>query len=327
MAGLLDFLQAASNSAASTVSGPVDGLAWLLRKAGVPVPEDAAGSSAWMEKRGLTRPVQQSAASLAGETVGLLSPTVAAAKAPQIAKGLLQVADNAAAPSLLRNDKGAIVWHGSPHKFDKFDSSKIGTGEGAQAYGHGLYFAESPGTASSYRGALSKFDIPDGPVKAMSTLIAARGSEGERLARQAYAKDFAPKELDAAIAQAKSVVDAQSHLYKVDLPDNAIAKMLDWDKPLSQQAVPRSLANEVGSHRWNLGNMPDDPTGQQLVQALQRMGLEGRKGSERLRDAGIPGVRYLDGGSRGAGTGTSNFVVFPGEEGLLKILERNGQGL
>ena len=35
---------------------------------------------------------------------------------------------------------GATVWHGSPHKFDKFDSSKIGTGEGAQAYGHGLYF-------------------------------------------------------------------------------------------------------------------------------------------------------------------------------------------
>ena len=33
---------------------------------------------------------------------------------------------------------GAIkVFHGSPHKFDKFDFSKIGTGEGAQAYGHG----------------------------------------------------------------------------------------------------------------------------------------------------------------------------------------------
>jgi len=36
------------------------------------------------------------------------------------------------------------VWHGSPHLFDKFDISKIGTGEGAQAYGHGLYFAENP---------------------------------------------------------------------------------------------------------------------------------------------------------------------------------------
>jgi hypothetical protein len=34
------------------------------------------------------------------------------------------------------------VYHGSPHKFDRFDASKIGTGEGAQSYGHGLYLAK-----------------------------------------------------------------------------------------------------------------------------------------------------------------------------------------
>src|SRR5574337_974109 len=33
------------------------------------------------------------------------------------------------------------AWHGSPHDFDRFSLDKIGTGEGAQAYGHGLYFA------------------------------------------------------------------------------------------------------------------------------------------------------------------------------------------
>ena len=43
---------------------------------------------------------------------------------------------------------GAIkAYHGSPYDFDKFDLSKIGTGEGAQAYGHGLYFAEEPAVA------------------------------------------------------------------------------------------------------------------------------------------------------------------------------------
>jgi hypothetical protein len=35
------------------------------------------------------------------------------------------------------------AWHGSPHDIDRFDSSRIGTGEGAQTYGHGLYFAEN----------------------------------------------------------------------------------------------------------------------------------------------------------------------------------------
>ena len=41
----------------------------------------------------------------------------------------------------------------------------------------------------------------------------------------------------------------------------------------------------------------------------------------------MAGIRYLDGGSRGAGTGSSNYVVFPGNEGLLSIMERNGQKL
>ena len=39
---------------------------------------------------------------------------------------------------------GIKAYHSSPHDFDRFDLSKIGTGEGAQVYGHGLYFAENP---------------------------------------------------------------------------------------------------------------------------------------------------------------------------------------
>ena len=41
-----------------------------------------------------------------------------------------------------KNQQGITAYHGSPHEFDQFDTSKIGTGEGAQSYGHGLYFAE-----------------------------------------------------------------------------------------------------------------------------------------------------------------------------------------
>ena len=44
-----------------------------------------------------------------------------------------------------KEDLGALskikAYHGSPHKFDIFDSSKLGTGVGAQNFGHGLYFA------------------------------------------------------------------------------------------------------------------------------------------------------------------------------------------
>lgn len=50
------------------------------------------------------------------------------------------------------------AYHGSPHDFDKFSTQSIGTGEGAQAYGRGLYFAQRKGTAESYRDSLTARD-------------------------------------------------------------------------------------------------------------------------------------------------------------------------
>jgi GNAT superfamily N-acetyltransferase len=47
-------------------------------------------------------------------------------------------------------------WHGSPHKYDAVDLSKIGTGEGAQAYGHGYYGADTKSVAEGYAKALAE---------------------------------------------------------------------------------------------------------------------------------------------------------------------------
>lgn len=52
------------------------------------------------------------------------------------------------------------AYHGSRHQFDRFDVSKVGTGEGAQAYGHGLYFAQKEGTARWYMTAGTKQLMP-----------------------------------------------------------------------------------------------------------------------------------------------------------------------
>ena len=53
---------------------------------------------------------------------------------------------------------GIVAYHGSPHSFDQFDTSKIGTGEGAQAYGHGLYFAEEEGVSAAISRCLQRVD-------------------------------------------------------------------------------------------------------------------------------------------------------------------------
>ena len=54
------------------------------------------------------------------------------------------------------------AYHGSPHDHNKFDSSKIGTGEGAQAYGYGHYFADSKDVAEYYRNILNSKWLVDG---------------------------------------------------------------------------------------------------------------------------------------------------------------------
>lgn len=52
--------------------------------------------------------------------------------------------------TLFQLPKGIQAWHGSPHKFDEFSLDHIGSGEGAQAFGWGLYFTDSQSVAKWY---------------------------------------------------------------------------------------------------------------------------------------------------------------------------------
>jgi GNAT superfamily N-acetyltransferase len=105
---LMDFAQSASNAVAQGVSGPVDLIAAGLRYAGLPVPRNALMSSEWMAERGLTRPVQQGAARVLGETAGMVAPTAIAANAARLAAGANQMMANAAA------QRGAITAETAP---------------------------------------------------------------------------------------------------------------------------------------------------------------------------------------------------------------------
>src|ERR1700693_641898 len=70
-----------------------------------------------------------------------------------VAKPAAEAIGKAAVGATGRDALSGIVraYHGSPHDFERFDVSKVGTGEGAQAYGHGLYFAENERVARGYR--------------------------------------------------------------------------------------------------------------------------------------------------------------------------------
>lgn len=331
---LRDSAQAASNTVADTVSFPVDLIAAGLRKAGVPVPQNAVGGSNWMNEQQFTQPVDEGIPKMVGQTLGMVIPAVGFSQPAQVAAALRKGGENLAAPVRMNKQAGAIVWHGSPHKFDRFDASKIGTGEGAQAYGHGLYLAESPDVARSYQNlkpitdptdggfiqARAAFDIGKGNVKKALSWLDDRAAQVQRNAQ--FLTDKGASELSQ-IARAKQLLNEGAfepgQLYKVDLPDEQIARMLDWDKPLSQQS--RQVQEFFSDYSRPPG--PDTLLGDWLKPRIS----EGSLIDLDLAKAGVPGIRYLDGFSRDVGKGTSNFVVFPGNENMLRILERNGQPL
>lgn len=104
----VSFLQGASNSAASNLSAPVDGINWLLGKAGLPVSKAPVGGSDWLREAGFMAEPKNTNAGLLGEAVGGVLPIVAAAKAPQIAAGLNQAGRNLAAPRTLNRQAGVV---------------------------------------------------------------------------------------------------------------------------------------------------------------------------------------------------------------------------
>ena len=208
---------------------------------------------------------------------------------------------------------GMTTYHGSPHIFNKFRMDKIGTGEGAQAYGHGLYLAENPNVAKDYAEKLGA-DYNWKKIRENVNLDFDRGYVAKR-------PDGTEKVFTNESDAIRWVEDVMSNLYKVDLPDNQIKKMLDWDAPLSKQHeealtknLPRGYLDQSKSIFGNSG---------EAIMKGMRDRFTQPEITDIMRKSNIPGIKYLDQGSRGAGQGTRNFVVF--DENIPQILERNQQ--
>jgi hypothetical protein len=221
-----------------------------------------------------------------------------------------------------------VVYHGSPHIFEKFDLSKMGTGEGAQAYGKGMYMAQNPAVATEYRNVLTgnqnkdKF-IPTVDGKETDSLVTRaiiqRGGDPKKFIQDMQPKisslekklltsskeeilpgisdyDMAKMDLDRhlnMINEAKSYIGKEikneplGSLYKVDLPDTHVRRMLDWDAPLKDQPYNvRSFAKKMGMDMNDLGG--------DLVAKVGKT----EEGKRLLQEAGIPGIKYMDEKSR-----------------------------
>ena len=152
----------------------------------------------------------------------------------------------------VRKVPGIKAYHGSPHDFDEFSMEQIGTGEGAQAYGSGLYFAQQEKIAKEYRDNLTKRDF-EYEEKLMEEYKKAEANQDyyrlemlERAMLHDTPKDFRDIASDAdydddyrqAAADMADEIEAMDvdfgRIYEVEI-DALQDDLLDFDAPLSEQ--------------------------------------------------------------------------------------------
>ena len=286
-------------------------------------------------------------------------------------------------------EPGIIAFHGSGADFDEFRLEMIGTGEGAQAYGYGLYFTDSEDIAKFYRDTISMGnevsykgkpikDLDDDYAPIEDNIAHMVGQQGTRkdqirviddeISRnmrnlagieqsikdykanpEVYGLKFQGMELDPDIADGikddfKDKLDASirvkenidlievkpaGKMYKVGIapkPD----ELLDYDLSLRQQpqfaGVLKPIYDEFG-----VFETADIGTLLEVMKNTRRTdnfpsGITPKDFSQRLSEAGIPGIKYRAAGSRGAGTvdevKESNYVIF--DDKAVNIMEKYG---
>lgn len=309
---------------------------------------------------------------MAGLTAGLFTTGAKALKMTWKLPGY--VAESAGTgPVGLSAQKGMVGYHGTNRVFPptpdnplgEFDPAMIGSGTGGAAQGHGLYVAEAKGTANWYReittkgsslstADLQKYFAPGAirPAYAGNDRIINFDPKTGTVTVQAVVKDKSgawitdsrwphtrthftmPSRAEYTKVMGEPPSDSVGSLYHVDIPDEQVAKMLDWDKPLSQQQFPPAVARAIIAKVDNLKNVAkfrtensrglsvisDKTTGSDLYTVLAHDLGSQEAASKFLQDNGIPGIKYLDQRSRGKGEGTRNIVLFNPK--LAKIIKK-----
>lgn len=246
-------------------------------------------------------------------------------------------------------------YHGTPYRFEpvegnpfgEFRNEAIGSGEGAQAYGWGHYVAGNPKVAEMYKSNLtdkafinkvrdiygSDYDPEEaeavlaankgqfsGPEQQLMTALKNDGWLGFDYPHQAVSAALKHPEYYDLSPETQKALDNLGSLYHVEIkPDEH--ELLDWDKPL---AASPDVFEKLKS---NFPDLRSEDKGVEAYRVISQSLGSSEAASAALHEAGIPGIKYLDQGSRGKpeSEATRNYVIF--HPSNLKIVGRNGETL
>jgi hypothetical protein len=194
---------------------------------------------------------------------------------------------------------------------------KIGTGEGNQSFGYGLYGAENENVARIYRDTLSQNNkfTPYVTYKAEEFL---KNAGGDYQKAADAAKRMLTGNLDrqeayeigevARLLDSNSVSNGRMYHIHVKADPN---EFINHDAPFHEQ--PQNV-QAYFSHMAS-----EQPHGSVLAKGIKTLGH-----ATNAAKAGIPGVKFLDKGSRMEGAGTRNYVLF--DDKPISILRKYEYG-
>ena len=234
----------------------------------------------------------------------------------------------------LNNPEFHIVYHGSGAKFDAFDHSHMGEGEGAQAYGWGTYVTEAKGIGEQYALTMRDKKISDKHKEnaiinnlARQTLTSNKGNNAEALdyLRGLLNEPWSDKKR--VKAQIKIIetgkflpeTKVKALLYIVDIPEDNGSNYLYYNKVVPKEVLEELQNNLSLPKGYFYSGYP--MTGKRVYNALSGL-LQGDKAaSEFLSRVGFAGIKYpAQYTSGGREDGASNYVIF--NEADAKIVNR-----
>lgn len=222
------------------------------------------------------------------------------------------------------------AYHGTPHRFDEFSLDAIGTGEGNQAHGWGLYFAENKDVSEGYREKLSvdKTTYDGKPIPYIADikndmLINAVLNTGKERAlevlRSRKQNDTTKKQIEYIenLDVTKLKREKGGQLFEVDIPEADV--LLDENKELIdqpkkvQRIIEKMYSDFAKSGNLDIAHSFVQDTGRNLYKALSKTLGSDKEASLLLNKYGIKGITY-DGRSDGR-----CYVVF--DDKAIKVLE------
>lgn len=202
------------------------------------------------------------------------------------------------------NHGTASIWApepGFPHGRPRLD--KVGSGEGAAANGYGWYSAEAEAVARAYKDILSRTNNQRARLRrdGHNYIVEVQNPEDDE---QFFVIGKNLLYSDAIELREEWNAKNAGSLYKLDIPDDVLPKLLDWDKPLSEQseyvrkALDKALLKIDKQARQRILDNQSAASGAFIYSQLTIDLGSDKAASEYLRSIGIPGNKYLDQQSR-----------------------------